>query len=225
MKQKQLTAAHWLAVSLTLVFLYPVNPALAEGTEGNEQPSGDSGAREGRVNLEKITVTEKPESYRVLESSTPSRLNIPLKELPFSVGIVTRPVIGDRRTVLIQDTYKNVSGVIPVANITAGQQGVGATIRGFTSGSEFYVNGFRQQAQQALTGSTGHRQYRPRRRSERPGRLVVRFRQFAGWIDQCRYQEAALDPAISFRGHPSVISVRNSMSPGRSHRMGAFWDA
>ncbi len=134
---------------LPLVLTYPLNPALAEATEDGKKASG---APEGTVNLEKITVTGAAEGYQVLETSTPSRLDIPLRDLPFSVGSVARPVIEDQRTVTVQETFKNVSGVIPVANLTAGQQGVGATIRGFTSGSEFFVNGFRQQGQNALTG-------------------------------------------------------------------------
>jgi iron complex outermembrane receptor protein len=68
------------------------------------------------------------EGYVVHNVTTGAKMDVPLRELPVSVGVVPRQVIVDQNTTLVQEALENVSGVQSNNTDTAGYN---FNIRGF----------------------------------------------------------------------------------------------
>ncbi|MFW9265337.1 TonB-dependent siderophore receptor, partial [Nostoc sp. CALU 546] len=89
-----------------------------------------------------LVVTGEQDGYRVPDANTGSRLDIPLLETPASIGVITEEFIEDKAPRRVEDLAPYISGV------TAGNVGQGGLftdfqIRGFSTGSQVYVNGLR----------------------------------------------------------------------------------
>ncbi|MEA5600487.1 TonB-dependent siderophore receptor [Nostoc sp. UHCC 0252] len=89
-----------------------------------------------------LVVTGEQDGYRVPDASTGSRLDIPLLETPASIGVITEEFIEDKAPRRVEDLAPYISGV------TAGNDGQGGLftdfqIRGFSTGSQVYINGLR----------------------------------------------------------------------------------
>jgi iron complex outermembrane recepter protein len=83
--------------------------------------------------------------YRIPNTSTATKTDTPLRDIPQSIQVIPRQIIEERRVTRVGEIAQNVSGV----TVTAGPSNVGEqfTIRGF-SGGEFgsgneFRNGFR----------------------------------------------------------------------------------
>lgn len=88
-------------------------------------------------------------NYAVTNSSTATKTDTPIMEMPVSIQVVSRAVLDDQQAIRLQDTIKNVSGV--QRDITFGNGYESFTIRGFSSASNFYRNGVRMITQSSET--------------------------------------------------------------------------
>jgi iron complex outermembrane recepter protein len=92
-----------------------------------------------------VTGLKNRRGYRLPNTSTATKTDTPLRDIPQSIQIVPRQIIEDRKVTRVGEIVQNVSGV----TVTAGPSNVGEqfTVRGF-SGGEFgsgneFRNGFR----------------------------------------------------------------------------------
>ncbi|MBW4564786.1 MAG: TonB-dependent siderophore receptor [Mojavia pulchra JT2-VF2] len=89
-----------------------------------------------------LTVTGERDGYRVQESSTATKIDAPLRDIPASVQVIPREVIEDRQVVRLSELANNVSGVQQQSGY-GGLSSSGYFIRGFESGFESLRNGFK----------------------------------------------------------------------------------
>lgn len=90
--------------------------------------------------LNKVTVKAKGDEER-------KKVSLPLfsedvKYIPQSVEVITKEVMEEQNSTTVKDALKNVTGITLNAG-EGGAQGDGVTIRGFTSRSDFYLDGVR----------------------------------------------------------------------------------
>lgn len=91
--------------------------------------------------FETVTITAGENSYAPATATTGSRVDLPLRDVPASVQVITRQVIDDQAATNVQDVIRNVSGVnVPH---TTGSRAESFTIRGFTSIANTYRDGYR----------------------------------------------------------------------------------
>ncbi len=89
-----------------------------------------------------LVVTGEQDGYRVPDATTGSRLDIPLLETPASIGVITEEFIEDKAPRRVEDLAPYTSGVT-AGNIGQGGLFTDFQIRGFSTGSQVYVNGLR----------------------------------------------------------------------------------
>jgi iron complex outermembrane receptor protein len=89
-----------------------------------------------------LTVTGEQDGYRVQESSTATKIDAPLRDIPASVQVVPKEVIQDRQVVRLNELADNVSGVRRQETF-GGLASQGYFIRGFSTGFETLRDGFR----------------------------------------------------------------------------------
>ncbi|MCW5312707.1 TonB-dependent siderophore receptor [Nostoc sp. KVJ3] len=89
-----------------------------------------------------IVVTGEQDGYRVPETSTATRTDTPLRDIPQSIQVVPKQVIQDQGITRISDAARNVSGV----SVGTGYSGAvdDLTIRGFVN-TNILRNGFKTQ--------------------------------------------------------------------------------
>ena len=78
-----------------------------------------------------VTVTGSPDSYNVPVTSSATRTNTPLLDLPQSVQIISRKVIDDQQVFEFADAARYVSGVARANTSIVGAIGNELSIRGF----------------------------------------------------------------------------------------------
>ncbi|WP_298917439.1 TonB-dependent receptor [uncultured Nostoc sp.] len=88
-----------------------------------------------------LVVTGEEDGYRVTESSTGTRTDTPIRDIPQSIQVVPRQVLEDQKTIRLVDALRNVSGVFSSNNF--GGTIDSFNIRGFDDAS-ILQNGFRQ---------------------------------------------------------------------------------
>ncbi len=94
------------------------------------------------VKVPEIVVKEVEErGYAVEDSSTASRIPVPIHDTPRSVEVVTRQVLDDQKVIRFSEALRNVSGLSQAT--TQGGQGGTFMIRGFASEFNVFKNGFR----------------------------------------------------------------------------------
>lgn len=86
-------------------------------------------------------VRERKDSYTVDDTSSATRIPVPIHDTPRSIDVVTREVLDDQKVIRFSDALRNVSGVSQ-SNNQGGQSGQ-FMIRGFVSGLNVFKNGFR----------------------------------------------------------------------------------
>ncbi|BCL34199.1 TonB-dependent siderophore receptor [Nostoc sp. MS1] len=110
-----------------------------------EQPTTETIPKEPTAENQKpieLVVTGEQDNYRVEESSTATKIDAPLRDIPASVQVIPRQVIEDRQVVRLNELANNVSGV-QLQSGYGGLSSQGYFIRGFESGFETLRNGFR----------------------------------------------------------------------------------
>ena len=92
---------------------------------------------------QQVTVTAEADSFKTDESSTATKMNIPLNEIPQGVGVVNQPLINSQQDIRFADAAQNISGVNRDV-LLAGDVGNALTIRGLPLGifSNYYRDGF-----------------------------------------------------------------------------------
>lgn len=111
----------------------------ANQSETETPPSQPSAASDEPIEL---VVTGDPDGYRVPETSTATRTDTPLRDIPQSIQVVPKQVIEEQGITRISDAARNVSGV----SVGTGYSGAvdDLTIRGFLN-SNILRNGFKTQ--------------------------------------------------------------------------------
>ena len=92
---------------------------------------------------QQVNVTAEVNSFQTDESSTATKMNIPLNEIPQGVGVANQALIQSQQDIYFADAANNISGVNRDV-LLAGDVGNALTIRGFPLGifSNYYRDGF-----------------------------------------------------------------------------------
>ncbi|HXJ87549.1 MAG TPA: TonB-dependent receptor [Candidatus Binatia bacterium] len=92
---------------------------------------------------QQITVTAEVGSFRPDESSTATKTNIPLNEIPQGIGVTNQALIQSQQDIRFADAAENISGVNRDF-LTSGDVGSALTIRGLPLGvfSNYYRDSF-----------------------------------------------------------------------------------
>jgi iron complex outermembrane receptor protein len=92
---------------------------------------------------QQVTVTAEVNSFKTDESSTATKMNIPLNEIPQGVGVANQALIQSQQDIRFADAAENISGVDRDV-LLAGDVGNALTIRGLPLGifSNYYRDGF-----------------------------------------------------------------------------------
>jgi catecholate siderophore receptor len=98
-----------------------------------------------QATLKPITVTAPAigEGYESTESSSATKTNVPLRDVPQTVNVVPKAVMRDQNALSVQDALQNVPGLS--FSVGDGQRDQ-VTIRGFTAISDQFVDGVRDDA-------------------------------------------------------------------------------
>ncbi|MBC1218645.1 TonB-dependent siderophore receptor [Nostoc sp. UCD121] len=111
-------------------------------TPSPETPSPEAPAASSEADEPiELVVTGEQDGYRVTESSTATRTDTPIRDIPQSIQVVPRQVLEDQKTVRLIDALRNVSGVF-TSNSFGGTVD-SFNIRGFDNASTL-VNGFKE---------------------------------------------------------------------------------
>jgi iron complex outermembrane recepter protein len=92
---------------------------------------------------QQVNVTAEVDSFRPEESSTATKANIPLNEIPQGIGVANEALIQSQQDIRFADAAENISGVNRDV-LAAGSVGDALTIRGLPLGvfSNYYRDGF-----------------------------------------------------------------------------------
>ena len=92
---------------------------------------------------QQVTVSAEVNSFQTDESSTATKMNIPLNEIPQGVGVANQALIQSQQDIYFADAVENISGVNRDV-LLAGDVGNAITIRGLPLGifSNYYRDGF-----------------------------------------------------------------------------------
>jgi outer membrane receptor for monomeric catechols len=128
---------------LTIIFTIGGPRAVA----AQDQPQ----APPGPIPLPGVTVEGLLEqSYNPKSSTTGTKIDVPLRDVPQSIQVVPRQVIEDQRAITLSDVLRNVSGFSPGVNSQSQRFGDRNVIfRGFAV-NNYYTNGYKD----AFNGSS-----------------------------------------------------------------------
>lgn len=108
--------------------------------------------KEQLATLPELVIKQARESsYSKKEASSATRIPAPIKDVPRSIGIVTRSVIEDQKAFRMDDAIRNVSGTF-MSDSQGGRAGQ-FMIRGFTSNLNVFKNGFREDSLFAVSAA------------------------------------------------------------------------
>uniref|UniRef100_A0A0C1QX24 Ferrichrome-iron receptor n=1 Tax=Tolypothrix bouteillei VB521301 TaxID=1479485 RepID=A0A0C1QX24_9CYAN len=105
---------------------------------GDIQPKKPSSTTDELIEL---LVTGKQDRYNVLDATTATRTDTPIRDIPQSIQIVPRRVIEDQQVIQLDEALRNVSGVVSGGFDTTTETRY--SIRGF-EGAPVLIDGFRQ---------------------------------------------------------------------------------
>ncbi|WP_292755562.1 TonB-dependent siderophore receptor [Nostoc sp. NMS4] len=116
----------------------------ASSTQAQTQPQKPTEPTQPSASDEPIelTVTGEKDGYRVQDSSTATKIDVPLRDIPASVQVVPKEVIQDRQVVKLNELADNVSGVRRQETY-GGLASQGYFIRGFATEFQTLRNGFK----------------------------------------------------------------------------------
>lgn len=92
--------------------------------------------------IEIIVTGEQEDDYRVPNASAATRTDVPIRDTPQSIQVIPQQVLEDQGITQLGEALRNISGISPTAR-TTDAFGDYFTIRGFSSGRVFLVDGFR----------------------------------------------------------------------------------
>ncbi|BAC88294.1 TonB-dependent siderophore receptor [Gloeobacter violaceus] len=101
--------------------------------------------------LDEVTVTgERRRRYLVPDTSTATKIDTPIRDLPLSIQVVPQQVLEDRKVRNVTEAVETVSGVVDGGDLFGAPSGA-RIIRGFEQSGNFR-NGYRDVGYYALTG-------------------------------------------------------------------------
>jgi len=95
-------------------------------------------------------VEDDPTSYTVTHAATATRTDTPIKETPMSIQVIPRAVIDDQQAITVEESLRNVSGVVPRLSSTT-PNFEPTLIRGFAARQ--FIDGFNQYLNSGDQGS------------------------------------------------------------------------
>lgn len=118
-----------------------------------EQPTSDTPQEEPTAQQDEpieLVVTGEQDGYRVRDSSSATKTDTPLRDIPQSIQVVPRQVLTDQQVTNLREALRNVPGVSQGSN----PSGRGAfdlpVIRGFSAGSDILRNGLKDPTNQYI---------------------------------------------------------------------------
>lgn len=126
-------------VLVSFLLLVKLNQATAQ-QPAPDSTAQDSAFRKPPVVLAPLRVVGEPAGYRAARSVTVTKTDTPLLDVPQSVSVITRSVIGDQRMVSLADLVRYVPGATMAQGEGNRDQ---PTIRGNNSNSDLFVDGVR----------------------------------------------------------------------------------
>ena len=155
-RSQSMEAHKYLPTALALIFCANAACAGAQSLPASawREPIAEvDGANANILHLPVITVSDKAETeradgpvhgYRATRSSTFTKIDMPLREVPASVTVVPAMLMKDQAMQSLADVFRYVPGVLA-------HQGEGnrdqVILRGNSTTADFYVNGIRDDAQ------------------------------------------------------------------------------
>ncbi|HEU4709577.1 MAG TPA: TonB-dependent siderophore receptor [Methylophilaceae bacterium] len=116
----------------------------AYGAENAPMP-----AESDEAMLPEVTINTSREAsvpYRAETSSTATRIETELRDIPQSISIVTKELIESQRAFSLRDALRNVSG-LTIAAGEGGRTGDSITLRGYAASSDMYLDGVKDNGQ------------------------------------------------------------------------------
>jgi len=130
--------------SVNATLAYEQQKALVDDNAPRENAAAPAPQRDDVVELDAVTVTAEDDGdklYNARYSSSATRTDTPIKEIPQSIQVITQQLLNDQQNVTISETLHNVSGVVP-NNILFTPAAEATKIRGFAA--EQLLDGFSQ---------------------------------------------------------------------------------
>ena len=138
----RLTDARTVTLERAPIAPLPAPVSQNQSSAAPHNPNTQVQAAPKPVKVPEIVVKDVAErGYVVDESSSATRIPVPIEETPRSIQVVTRQVLDDQKVIRFSEALRNVSGVSQ--STTQGGQGGTFMIRGFTSDLNVFKNGFR----------------------------------------------------------------------------------
>ena len=116
----------WLAVMGPVVVSAQVAPATR---------AGDSAAKPDVVQMTPFQVSEDPPGYQMLRTTTGTRLNTDLRDVPQSLSIVTKDLLDDSMSTNLEEALTYVPNAQPRQNVPDG-----VMVRGIQTTRKYYNN-------------------------------------------------------------------------------------
>lgn len=140
-----------MRISLTVLIACLPALALAPQAAGAQQASADTSARKRavekdttRLSAVRVTAPRLTRAYGASQSAAATRTDLPLRDTPRTVSVVTQQLIGDQSMQSMADVARYVPGV----SMASGEGHRDApTIRGNNTTADFFVDGARDDAQ------------------------------------------------------------------------------
>ena len=117
------------------------------------QPTQPSASGDEPIEL---VVTGEQDGYRIEDSSTATKTDTPLRDIPQSIQVIPRQLIEEQRITRVSDALRNVSGIQEPASTTRNVFDV-PIIRGFTPNSDAILrNGLRERTSSRIPSETAN---------------------------------------------------------------------
>ena len=127
--------------------------ASAASSTQQEQPTSETQPQQPSVQSDQpieLVVTGEQDRYNIPDSSTATKTDTPLRDIPQSIQVVPRQVLEDRNVRSVNQAVETVSGVVDGGNNFGAPSG-SRIIRGFNQSGNFR-NGYRDTDFFSLTG-------------------------------------------------------------------------
>jgi catecholate siderophore receptor len=107
----------------------------------------DGQAKPGTFAIPETTVPgQKENDYKTESSTTATKTDTPLRDVPQSVSVVTESLAKSQNAFNLRDALKNVSG-LTISAAEGGRTGDSINVRGFAANSDFYLDGVKDNGQ------------------------------------------------------------------------------
>jgi iron complex outermembrane receptor protein len=134
MKTPQATPRFGSPLALAGVALFAAAPAILSGQIAPATPASDT-PRSNVVVMTPFEVAVDPPGYQMLRTTTGTRLNTDLRDVPQSLSIVTRDLLDDTMSMNLEDALTYVPNAQPRQNVADG-----VMVRGIQTTRKYYNN-------------------------------------------------------------------------------------